>query len=656
MTSVNSLSRGLKSRLLLTTAIGLGLCLPALASGDYVVDTPSTTTNDGHTINAFDTLTVTPSGSITTIGDDAVDFTADSVGITVQPGGSITTSGTGASGIYGVGNSNTVLNDGTIVTNDGSAHTIYLNGDENVITNNGMLTTSGADSVGVFVRGTNPTVTNNGSISTSGYATYGIFFLNGDVGTITNNGDVHTSGNGSNAIYALPNSVTVINRGTLTTTGADADALLAVGDAVEIENSGSIMTAGSNAGAIFTQGAGNEITNSGKLVSQLNASIFIAGDDSTLNLNAPSFLGGFIGVAGNNVTLNIETAPSHSVLWHFTPSKLAGGKPTVTGTVPGFYDDVSGQFATYDPTGLAANADRFAVFSELVSDLSDPTSRGEGFWIQGFGAHAQFDGDAKTLDRTLAFGGVAVGGDWMLQDRMTIGGALGYATGSTTVSGPYTDSWNNDTDSFFANVHGQYDFGAFRLGFGLSGGLSAHEDKRFVNDNLAQTNGLTIGQSWASSSYDSLWISPEVTVSKEIAAGNGYVLTPSARLRYGVERFDGHNEAGSNANATVGDYNVDLGELKLELAVTKKVGRQVATLRGGYIGQTSFGDFENDVSLIGVSQTVSADGISRNQGFIGGDLQFALGETAHLKASANAVFSSSGEPTLSGALQFDKSF
>ena len=129
----------------------------------------------------------------------------------------------------------------------------------------------------------------------------------------------------------------------------------------------------------------------------------------------------------------------------------------------------------------------------------------------------------------------------------------------------------------------------FTIDFGLAGGWLSSDNTRFVNDNLALTNGLTLGQSLALASYDSWFIAPEVGVAMDFDMGD-VVYTPSARVRYSMQDIDGYTETGSASNADVGSRFIGLIEANVEMAATKRLDFGSLTGRAGYMFRSSNGD------------------------------------------------------------------
>ena len=100
--------------------------------------------------------------------------------------------------------------------------------------------------------------------------------------------------------------------------------------------------------------------------------------------------------------------------------------------------------------------------------------------------------------------------------------------------------------------------------------LSQDRSRFVMNDNPPETNGLTLGRSWATSSHDNWFVSPELSAGLTIDDGNGWVITPSVRVRY-AHQADGFSETRSNANASIGSMEFGLLEVALELELRKKL-------------------------------------------------------------------------------------
>lgn len=243
------------------------------------------------------------------------------------------------------------------------------------------------------------------------------------------------------------------------------------------------------------------------------------------------------------------------------------------------------------------------------------------------------DGDAATSNHNIANFGLAVGRNVQVNEMFRVGAAAGYAGSATHAASRWATSLDNRSDGFFANANGQVELDGFYANLGLSGGVGAHNDRRFVNDNLALTIGQTLGESWANSNYNSWWISPELNLGLHVAGPDGWALTPSAQLRYALQSLGGFTETGSNANATLGNRNLGILEAKAELAATKAFGLNTVTLRAGVQARASTGDSSTNVTLLGLTQAVSASVDNQYVAYVGAEARYRINETATLDIS-----------------------
>uniref|UniRef100_UPI00273E4661 autotransporter outer membrane beta-barrel domain-containing protein n=1 Tax=Roseibium sp. MMSF_3412 TaxID=3046712 RepID=UPI00273E4661 len=399
---------------------------------------------------------------------------------------------------------------------------------------------------------------------------------------------------------------------------------------------------------------------------------------------APSFLGGAI-TFESETTLNLTTGASHSVLWQLPTANVAGGEANVSGPVPWFYDTATGQFATFDPTGLTASFNQMAntanmlgrlgryglrqagrgrsadasssalayggdgtrsseSFDALLGTNSGPESpyglRAGSFWLTGFGGEANYDGDDTTLDHTIDRIGAALGYAWAQSPGMRLGVMLGYMNGSITAASTFADAQDITSNGVFAGLHGDRRFGRLTLGLGLAGGWQSNDSRRFVNDNTALTGGLTLGESTAGASYDSWFITPEAALSADIALGQtGLVLTPSIRGRYALQQTGGYTETGAAANATVESHTFGVLEGDFELAVSRSFGLATVTGRAGYLVRSSAGDDDVPVTLLGITNSVGLGAADRSAAYLGASLDLNLGPQASFTLDGQGILS-----------------
>lgn len=556
---------------------GTVLASSVVSADDFVIFGPTTATNGGNVIDGNDTLIITESGSIAVVGANGVNATNSNNAITNL--GSVSATGAGVRGIA-IDENSSVNNAGSIVVRDGLEGIFF--GDSNAVTNTGSILTTGVNGHGI-------------------------------------------AGEAAN---------TVSNSGTIRVMGAGADG-------VNLRND-------------------NTFTNSGMIISDQNFSISFIAADNTLNLMAPSFLGGGIDL-GTGTTVNIITGPSHSILWDFSTGTLDGGAPNFSGPVPVFYNAGTQQVATYDPTAFQASIDQLADVTGLISNsirqrlqsdagpgvsiatadfgaaaddlpaasvLSGPT-----VWLAALGGYSEYDGASATLDYDLGQWGLAGGVDWEFAGDGKFGVTAGYLETSLEADSAFANSYDNDANGFFAGLYSRKRFNAHFVDIALTGGGLFHNDERFVNNNLA-----VLGASQADADYNSWWINPEIAVGTDFDMASGWILTPTARLRYAAQWIDGYTETGAGAgNAVVDSRTIGVSEANLELAARKQVGTHTLTGRLGYLYRTSVGDDSANVTIIGQTVAVPFFDEDRHAGYAGFDANFQLTDSASLGVGAQVT-------------------
>lgn len=554
-----------------------------------------------------------------------------------------------------------------------------------LIQETGSVTTTAVLDNAVESGGIGNAVTNLGSIATGGAAAFGVFNFGSDF-DILNAGVIRTAGSNSMGVFSVGSNSTIVNTGTIQTRGDNTSGVLNFGNDTTVSNGGIIRTHGVGAAAIDSDAANVTILNAGQIVSDRSDVIRInAGStDNLVILDAPGYLAGTITFSAPTA-LNIATGASHSVLWQLPTSNVDGGKANVSGSVPWFYDGATGEFATFDPTGVTAGFNQFADTAntsarlgrgglaqvrrgghpaDASAALSFKNGRArpvEGFaallggkpapvvgygpaagdvWITGFAGTGNYDGDDTTLNQRIDQAGGALGYAWQRTPDTRLGAMAGYLNGTITAASRWADAQDIKSSGVFAGVYGDRRFGPLTAGLGIAAGWQRNESRRFVNDNTVQSGGLTLGESWAVASYDSWFFTPEATLSADLAIkGGGLVITPTLRGRYGLQHSGGFEESGSNANASVDAHTFGVMETDFELAVAGKIGPATLTGRAGYMLRSSIGDDDVLVTLVGVSKPVGLGTTGRSAALLGAALNLNLGRRASLNLDAQGTYS-----------------
>lgn len=569
----------LRSLLLLSMFIFASLAQNIFADS-FVVNTPSIQQNGGNTIDGDDTLTITEDGSITVNGIDAVS----------------------------------------------------ASGTNNTINNNGTLTTTGNNSIGIDTGG-NTTILNSGSIQTSGDSSPGIRTTSNSL--VTNSGSISTNGIGSTGIVCTSNT-TITNTGTINTNGLNADGVFVFSSST-VNNKGTIISSGTNSEGMIGS-SNNTFTNSGKVISNDSFSIRFILSGNTLNLVAPSFLGGEIDL-GNTTTVNITTGPSHSVLWDFSTGAL-NGSLNVNGPVPYFYNITTQQFATFDPTALSTMPDYLADVSGAAMQAVDnrlarvhlcgcsPCS--QSLWLSFGGSRFEYKKNSALLKRDVSYWNFLIGADKCVCLDVTAGIFAGYGRGFLEADSSFYHSFNNNADGFVGGAYMSKSFDCYYTNFKLAGGNLHYSDKRYVNNNLAISGeGAT-----AKACHGSWWISPELLFGADFYCWCDALFMPSISYRYAYQHLSSYHEYGATANATVASANIQVGELKLEALVQKQLKVFTFGMKGGYLLRNPIGKNDTKVTLIDETEIIPCFSEDRSIGFVGGNLVFCLGTCCELIGEA----------------------
>jgi hypothetical protein len=528
---------------------------------------------------------------ITTLALASAPASAQVVCTTTPADVTCTNSGTNNGNIFtqanGAGQNSTTINSGT---NTGGIFT-----QANGAGGNSTTTNSGTDTGNIFTQangaGGNSTTTNsgtnNGNIFTqangaggnstttnSGTNTAGIFTqANGAGGnaTTTNSGSNSNGGILTQASGAGGNAITN-NSGT--NNGFILNQSFAGGNAV-INNSG---TNNGSVELIAFGGGTSSLTNSGRIINFAGLAIQFVGGPDTLTLLPGSFIVGGIQLVGTADTVNVRTANQN-----LTFVSLAGA--TVTGTVP---FAVSGnRIASIDPTpfGLADKnlMDFTRAVSSILGSIGDTTSASSGpagsnafaaetgsnrvgdafasipalayagsdtmafknptmvyadgrsVWARGFAGERFQQADDTSLRARNLFEGGAIGADLLARPDLRIGIFAGGGHSELSLD---MSAGNTKTDTAFGGIYGRYAFSSFGaasfLDFALHGGGSTNATSRNINNNL-----LPSGLETATASYNSSYVSPEITYGVKLPLWTDYTLTPSLRLRYVAGTFGG---------------------------------------------------------------------------------------------------------------------
>jgi uncharacterized protein with beta-barrel porin domain len=594
----------------------------------------ATVTNSG-TISAGGTAITTGTADVTNLSTGTISAGAGSAGILASDTATVRNFGTISAGTNGAGVAATTAN----VTNFGAISA----GEDGILADSAIVRNSGTISAGTNGFGINATtvadVTNfsSGKIS-AGAGGIGIF---AGSGTIGNFGTI-SAGAGGIGIFAA-GDMTLGNSGTISAAGPGSAGISAFGT-LTATNFGTI----SGGTGIISRGP-STIANAGTIIGLDGTAISLSGGADRLTLLPGSRVIGAIDMGGGNDAVNFTSTRGIGQL--ITLQNFTG---TINTSGPGLVFHSATQIATLDPTALAL-ADRSLLdftggISALVqgrlagADVNGRPSTGAvavGYtpddrrvigkappapyaapyaapyvvWTEGFGGtRTQKATDELLRATSTAWGGV-IGVDRQVRGDLLLGAFVGGGNSRLSVE---QSAQHVDTDHVVGGVYGRFDWVSQFFDFKLQAGGSNNTSTRQVFSNLAP-NGVET----ANGRYGGWFISPELGYGLRYGLGDGYTLTPMARVRYVAGVLDGYSESGLEPGLSFGRRTLQNLEERseIELARTSQFGLTdtVRTyMHGGVIALQRVGDTTFNTALTGQSFTFATPGKDSATGAVAG--------------------------------------
>jgi len=224
---------------------------------------------------------------------------------------------------------------------------------------------------------------------------------------------------------------------------------------------------------------------------------------------------------------------------------------------------------------LLASADSSAAL-ELLSNRQAQRvdSQGNVAWARGFASAHKLPSTNQVVGHLNTSAGLMFGVDTSLENGRRAGVYGGYSQGYTHMNDA---SGKLVTNYYMGGAYLRGTAGNYNWMANLSGGLMANQMNRSINNGAEQ----------AKASFDSIFVSPELALSRSVALSPVWNLTPTLRGRYVGVFMPRYTETGSSQNVSYAAKDAHSLEQRLELKLTRSGGGSAAPHRSLFYVQAA---------------------------------------------------------------------
>jgi outer membrane autotransporter protein len=185
-------------------------------------------------------------------------------------------------------------------------------------------------------------------------------------------------------------------------------------------------------------------------------------------------------------------------------------------------------------------------------------------WAQVFGGHLDRDTDGNLMAYNYDHLGINFGYEWDInQVRMGLMGGYVKTHLDTQLA-----SFSSESDNYYIGAYANMKVSGMSLTGSLITGYGDIENQRLVLDNI---NGYVT----AESDFDSVFLSPSLTLASAYRIDDRLEIRPSASIAYSIAWLDSYTESGTtNANLHIDDRKAKALTARIQVAAAYELTTQ----------------------------------------------------------------------------------